>query len=140
MKNLFKLAVVALVAISMNACKNAETADKVAEKFLTSIEKKDFAAAKALATPESQAIFDMKFSKDNAKGGKEGVIAGIKCKETDTTATCDYTKDGDPNTLNLSKRGGKWMVDVKKETPSLSNPANLTDSSATMKGDTTKMK
>lgn len=87
MKNLVKLAIVAIAAISMNSCKNnAESADKVAEKYLNHINKKEYSDARALATPESKDMIDMyeNMGKMGGETTKEAVIAGIKCKEMAT--------------------------------------------------------
>lgn len=131
---------VALVALSMNACKNAETSDKVAEKYLNAINKKDYSTARSLATAESKDMIDMyeNMGKMGGETTKEAVIAGIKCKESgDTTAVCDFTKDGEAQTLKMVKKDGKWLVNEKKETPPM-NMDNMVDTTATK--DTTAKK
>lgn len=135
MKKLFKLAVVAFAVISFNACKSTDTPDKVAEKFLNHLNKKEFAEAKKIATAESAAMIDMQesFSKMGGEQTKEAKIENMKCKEEGEKATCEYTKDGEAEKLDLVKKDGKWLVDMKKESPDMTEP---TDSTATQ--DTTK--
>lgn len=134
MKNLLKLSIIALLAISMNACKNTDTADKVAEKYLNAINKKEYSEARALATAESKEMIDMyeNMSKMGGESAKESVIAGIKCTESgDTAAVCDFTKDGEAQTLKMVKKDGKWLVNEKKETPPMNMDSMMDDTDST---------
>ncbi len=137
MRNLLKLAVIALAVITMNACKSSDTPEKVAEKFLGHINKKEFADAKKLATTESAASIDMleSFSKMGGEQTKEAKIENMKCKEDGDKAACDYTENGDAKKLDLVKKDGKWLVEMKKESPDM-NTTEPTDSTAVQ--DTTK--
>ena len=139
MKKLLSLAVVALAVITMNACKNSDTPDKVAEKFLGHINKKEFKDAKSLATPESAASIDMleSFSKMGGEQTKETKIENIKCKEDGDKAACDYTENGEAKKLDLVKKDGKWLVEMKKENPD-ANTNPTTEPTDTTKKDTTK--
>lgn len=139
MKKLFKLAVIAIAVISFNACKSTDTPDKVAEKFLNHLNKKEFAEAKKIATTESAAMIDMQesFSKMGGEQTKEAKIENMKCKEEGEKATCEYTKDGEAEKLDLVKKDGKWLVDMKKESPDM-NTEPATDSTATDSTATTK--
>ena len=123
MKKLLTLAVVALAVITMNACKSSDTPDKVAEKFLGHINKKEFTDAKKLATPESAASIDMleSFSKMGGEQTKETKVENIKCKEDGEKAACDYTENGEAKKLDLVKKDGKWLVEMKKESPDMHN-------------------
>jgi hypothetical protein len=128
MKKLLTLAVIAVAVITMNACKSSDTPDKVAEKFLNHINKKEFAEAKKIATPESAASIDMleSFSKMGGDQAKETKIESIKCKEDGDKAACDYTENGEAKKLDLVKKDGKWLVEMKKESPDL-NPTEPVD-------------
>jgi hypothetical protein len=139
MKKLLSFAVVALAVITMNACKNSETSDKVAEKFLGHINKKEFSDAKKLATPESAASIDMleSFSKMGGEQTKETKIENIKCKDDGEKSACDYTENGEAKKLDLVKKDGKWLVEMKKENPDM-NKDNTTIPTDTTKKDTTK--
>jgi hypothetical protein len=136
MKNLLKFAVIALAVITMNACKSSDTPDKVAEKFLGHINKKEFADAKKLATTESAASIDMleSFSKMGGEQTKEAKVENMKCKEDGDKATCDYTENGEAKKLDLVKKDGKWLVEMKKESPDM----NATETDSTSTQDTTK--
>lgn len=140
MKKLLTLAVVALAVITMNACKNSDTPDKVAEKFLGHINKKEFAEAKKLATPESAASIDMleSLGKMGGEQTKDTKIENIKCKEDGDKAACDYSENGEAKKLDLIKKDGKWLVEMKKETPDMNN--NNATAPDTTKKDTTVKK
>ena len=137
MKKLLTLAVIALAVITMNACKSSDTPDKVAEKFLGHINKKEFAEAKKVATTESAASIDMleSFNKMGGEQAKEVKIENMKCKEDGDKATCDYTENGEAKKLDLVKKDGKWLVEMKKEAPDM-NATESIDSTAVQ--DTTK--
>ncbi|NTW31710.1 MAG: hypothetical protein HGB12_03645 [Bacteroidetes bacterium] len=122
MKKLFKLAIIAIAVISFNACKNSDTPDKVAEKFLNHLNKKEYAEAKKLATTESAASIDMveSFSKMGGdQTAKEVKIEGLKCKVEGEKAACDYTENGEGKKIDLVKKDGKWLVEMKKESPNM---------------------
>lgn len=138
MKKLLSLAIIALAVITINACKSSDTPDKVAQKFLDHINKKEFTDAKKLATPESAASIDMleSFSKMGGDQAKEAKVEGLKCKEDGDKAACDYTENGEAKKLDLVKKDGKWLVEMKKESPDMSTePTTDTNAVAT---DTTK--
>jgi hypothetical protein len=135
-KNVPNFLLVILVLMStLNACKNLETPDKVASKFLDHISKKEFSEAKKLATSESATMIDMQesFSKMGGVATKEAKIKNMMCKEEGEKATCDYTKDGEAEKLDLIKKDGKWLVDMKKESPDMdessTNVSNNNDNS-----------
>jgi len=138
MKKLLTLAIIALAVITINACKSSDSADKVAQKFLDHINKKEFTDAKKLATPESAASIDMleSFSKMGGDQAKEAKVEGLKCKEDGDKAACDYTENGEAKKIDLVKKDGKWLVEMKKESPDMTEPT--TDSTAV--SDTTTSK
>lgn len=142
MKNLFKLALVAIVALVFNACSSSDTPEKVAEKFLTALGKKDYDAAKGLATKESQGTIDMiasiskmGVSQEN-KDAKEPKVENIKCDTKEDKSTCTYTSDGQEQKIELMKENGKWLVSMKKENP-MENTTTPVDSTS-VSVDTTK--
>lgn len=140
MKNLIKLALVALVVVALNACKSSDTPDKVAEKFLNALNKGDTTEAKACATEES--VTYIRFYGGMAQLGgsaKEVKIEGMKCTEDGDKAKCDYTENSEAKTIDLVKKDGKWLVDVKKESPNLDmNTDNQNDENAPKEGDQPK--
>ena len=139
MKKLLMLAVIAIAVITMNACKSSDTPDKVAEKFLGHINKKEFAEAKKMATTESAATIDMleNFSKIGGETTKEAKVENLKCKEDGDKAACDYTENGEAKKLDLIKKDGKWLVEMKKESPDTNT---ITEPDTTAAQDTTTKK
>ena len=137
MKKLLTLVVIAIAIISLNACKHADTPEKVAEKFLKHINKKEFTDAKKLATDSSAASIDMleSFSKMGGDQAKESKIENLKCTENGNKATCNYNENGEAKKLDLVKKDGKWLVEMKKESPDMSTTEPVADST---KKDTTK--
>lgn len=119
MKNLFKLTVAFLAVVFLNSC-SSNSPEKVAEKFLNHLNKKEYAEAKKMATKESESWIDMMSSlgtgdtKDQKQPGK---IEDLKCKTEADKSVCTYKQDGKDETLNLIKQGDKWLVDMKKENP-----------------------
>ena len=143
MKNLFKLAVVAIVLVAFTACGSSDSPEKVAEKFLSALGKKDFDGAKSLATKESQGTIDMVASiskmgvgQDN-KEAKEPKIENIKCDTKENKSSCTYTSDGQEQKLELLKENGKWLVSMKKENP-MENANTTPVDSTSVSADTTK--
>src|SRR3989339_418869 len=114
MKNLMKLALVALIAVvGLYACKSSDKPEQVAEKFLNALYKGDTTEAKSLATFESESYIRT-YAGVGALG--EAVkIENMKCVETGDTAKCDYTENNQAKTIDLLKRDGKWLVNMKKE-------------------------
>jgi hypothetical protein len=119
MKNLLKLAVVAVIIVAMNACgSKTDTPEAVAEKFLNHLNKKEYAEAKKLGTENTSQWVDMMESFSSIGGDqeqKEAKIENIKCDTKEDVSTCTYLSDGKEEKLNLVKKDGKWLVDMKKE-------------------------
>ena len=140
MKNLFKLTIALLVAVFLNSC-SSNSPEKVAEKFLNHLNKKEYADAKKLATKESESWIDMMSSlstgdtKDQKPAGK---IEDLKCKTEADKSTCTYKQDGKDESLNLIKQGDKWLVDMKKENPMNSMTNSLNSLGNSLSGDSTK--
>ena len=140
MKKVLFFAFIAIAVISMNTCKSSDTPDKVAEKFLNHISKKEFAEAKKLATPESATSIDMleSFSKMGGDQPKETKIEDMKCTEDGDKAVCEYKEDGEEKKLDLVKKEGKWLVEMKKESPDMSTTEMVGDSTAVSQDSTIK--
>ena len=146
MKNLFKFAIALLAVITITSCKDSNTPEKVAEKYLNHIAKKEYDEAKKLATDESAASIDMLKSMDTGKDAsketkKEGKIEGMKCDVQGEKATCNYKQDGQDEKIELVKKGEKWLVEMKKESPMGDALNNAGDSlNKALGGDSTKKK
>jgi hypothetical protein len=134
MKNLLKLAVVAIMIVAFNACgSKSDTPEAVAEKFLNHLNKKEYADAKKLGTEQTGQMIDMMESFGAAGGNaekKDVKIENMKCTTTDDKSACTYTAEGKEEKIELVKKDGKWLVDMKKEgtgeTPPAEAPADTT--------------
>ncbi|NVO03254.1 MAG: DUF4878 domain-containing protein [Bacteroidetes bacterium] len=144
MKNLLKFAIALLAVITITSCKNSNTPEKVAESYLKAIAEKNYDEAKKLATEESAASIDMLKSMDTGKDAKdakkEGKVEGMKCDVQGEKATCNYKQDGQDEKIELVKKGEKWLVEMKKESPMGDALNNVGDSLGKALGDSTAKK
>lgn len=119
MKNLLKLAVLAIAIVAINACgSKTETPEAVAEKFLNHLNKKEYAEAKKLGTEQTQEYVNTMetFSSMGGEEKKDVKIENLKCDTKEDKSTCTYMSDGKEDKINLLKKDGKWLVDMAKET------------------------
>lgn len=114
------------VSVQLTESDKTPPTDQVATKFLECINKKEFTEAKKLATTESAAAIDMleSFSKMGGSEVKETVIKDMKCKEDGDKAACNYTENGEAKKLDLVKKDNEWLVEMKKESPDMTEPTN----------------
>jgi hypothetical protein len=129
MKNLVKLAVVAVVIFAINACGGkTDTPEGVAEQWLKHFYKKEFAEAKKISTESTVSSLD---AFDKNMGGtmeaKEVTIENMKCEVTGDNAVCTCTVDGNEDTIDLEKKDGKWLVNRKKEDMNPGTDPMMTD-------------
>jgi hypothetical protein len=120
MKNFLKLAVVAIIIVAFNACgSKTDTPEGVAEKFLNHMAKKEYAEAKKLGTEQTGQWVDMMESFGQIGGTegeqKETKVENLKCDTKEDKSSCTYTTDGKEEKIDLIKKDGKWLVDMKKE-------------------------
>ena len=95
----------------------------VAKKFLCASARMDYDAAKKYAPPATAKLLDMlsaasDFTPDSIKKKMEASFEIVKdYQRSDTLAIVLYhLKNSDTDqTLNVVKRGGKWLVNVSKE-------------------------
>lgn len=117
MKNLLKLAVVAVVIVAMNACGGkTDTPEGVADQWLKHFYKKEFAEAKKISTENTIASLEA-FDKNMGATmeAKEVKIENMKCEVTGDNAVCTCLVDGTEDKIDLEKKDGKWLVNRKKE-------------------------
>lgn len=120
------LGAVVLSALVIASCKNSGGGDpkSVLTSFFDALTKKDIAAARKLATPESKSMLDMmemgmkmggdkkeddKYNKDKVEFGEpkiEGDKATIAVKDKGTSESTTFT---------LKKVSGEWKVAFDKE-------------------------
>jgi hypothetical protein len=119
MKNLLKLAVIAVIIVAFNACgSKTNSPEGVAEKWAGHFYKKEFAEAKKLSTEETQKNLDQ-FEQFSAQGGdqakKDVKVENMKCVVTGENAACTYLADGKEEKIDLVQKDGKWLVNMSKE-------------------------
>lgn len=126
MKSVIHGFLVIFLLTTISGCKvtREDAAAKVAKEFLESVNKKNFKKAKKLATEESRAAIDMLESFSRMGGTtKRNKIDNLTCVLDGDKATCNYTENDEAKTLSLVEIDGKWLVEMKKETPDM-NAAN----------------
>ena len=129
MKNL-KLSVILIIMVFVfNACKvnQQQVVSKIAKEFLDNLNNKKFSNAKKLCTTESVAQIDMleQVSKISNDQKPTPHIDDIYCNVDGDKATYEYKENGEQKKLELVKIKGKWLVDMKKETPDLNNNTSV---------------
>jgi hypothetical protein len=106
-----------------SACGKKQTPEQVASKFLNLLEEQKFDEAKKFGTDQTVQILDMYKSLSAMSTGmaeEETTPAEIKdleCIIEGEKAICSYTIDGEFDQLPLILKDGKWLVDLKKESP-----------------------
>lgn len=131
MKKIVYLMLVAMAVAVLSSCGgSSDKPEAVAQKFLNHLAKKEFAEAKKMATTESSAAIDMleTLVKTDESDAKEKKIENLSCKEDGDKATCKYDEDGESKTLDMVKKDGKWLVEMKKESSPDSDSDTTTDS------------
>jgi hypothetical protein len=124
MKYYAGLIVVFALAVFLVTCKSEEEmAKKTARDFLECVNSKKFDRAKKLATPESSTVIEfMKmFAETSQTAPNNQSIENLNCNIVEDTAHCMYLENGEEKTILLVKNGSKWLVDMKKETPPVTN-------------------
>jgi hypothetical protein len=146
MKKIFSILMgVALIA-SLSSCGGSDE-KAVAEKFLNHLNKMEYDEAKALGTKETGEFLDM-MKQLSAMGGEAAKEAAakkepVKIKDSKVEgdkAVVTYCCDdkGADATVNMVKQDGKWLVEMKKEQPSM-NEDEVTEEPAA-EGDSTEAK
>lgn len=122
MKHLSKLALLLIVSFAMLACGGSDDPGKVAEKFLTHLNKQEYEEAKKLGTESTVLtigmIESMSGMAESFGGSAESEDIELEmgdCEVDGDKAKCTYTSNGEESTINLVKKDGDWLVDMKKE-------------------------
>ena len=108
--------------------------EKIAEEFLNHLNKKEYKEVKELATTESAAFIDMLESFSKMGGGqvKETKIENIKCTKDKDKAFCNYQENGEDKKLDMVKKNGEWLVEMKKESPDKQTTETSTENESEM--------
>ncbi len=123
------------VILSATACQKSGV-ESIAREFLLAMDAKDFVKAKAMGTANTQQTIELQqgFAAMIPDDGKHISLDKMSCKETGDKATCEYccNKQGKEEVLNLVKKDGKWLVDMKKDMVAPPNEGDITsDTSST---------
>ncbi len=118
MKKIFSVLAAAVIAFAFTSCgSDANTPEKVAEKFLNHIAKSEYKEAKELATGDAVKTIETleSFASMSEMGGekpeaKEVKIENMKCDTKEDAASCTYKQDGKDGSIDLKKVDGNWKV------------------------------
>jgi hypothetical protein len=139
MKRLLFLVLPSLfLVVTLPGCKQRPGPKEVSLKFLTAIQKANYAEAKQYATNDSKAMLDAlsSFQKMLPKSSQEKIrnekfdIRGVRVVDSFALVTYSSDMDTTGKLLKLKKEHGKWKVAFTKETilPELNKPLNENDS------------
>jgi|GEM_PF-3073840 hypothetical protein len=129
----------ALLAWGFTGCKQHAGPKEVSLKFLTAIQKANYAEARNYATDDSKAMLDAlsSFQKMLPESSREKIknekfeIRDVEKKDSLAVVTYSSDMDTTAKTLRLKKEHREWKVAFTKETilPELNKPLNEGDSS-----------
>jgi len=118
MKKVLYFTLLAVIgAAILSSCKSEEnTPEAVAEKYVVALNEKKWDEAKSLGTEQTGKMVDMmkSFSFADGQASKVKEFKDFVADVTDDKAVVRYQADGKEEKLNLIKKDGKWLVDMKK--------------------------
>ncbi len=124
MKALRLISIILVAGICFSACEREKTPESVAEKFLNYLEEGEFNKAKDLGTQNThtiletlQAFEDLGEQFGETEKEEPRNITDVECNVEGDVAKCTYMADDEKGELDLVKQDGKWLVDMKKESP-----------------------
>jgi ribosomal protein L33 len=130
------LKIISLLLIFTSACKtfkkdDAKSPEAITVKFLTLMSQMEFEKAKQFGTYKTGQMLDVFIlalssakKKDSAfkVEKKEVNIIILKCEKQGDFAVVTYSSnEGKQDRMELVKQDGRWLVDLKKESPQLKN-------------------
>lgn len=118
MKKLINSLVAVMMVFIIASCAK-KGPEAVAEKFLDHFNKKEYAEAKKLGTKATQDMISMleQLGDIETEPAEEVKIEGMKCTVEGEKATCNFTKNGEEDTIMLMKEENIWKVHMPKEMP-----------------------
>jgi len=122
MKKAIQFVLATTLIVALSACSGGGTPEAVAEQYLKHLAKGDLDKAAKLGTDDTKQLLAMLGGlMGDQKPEEEGEVKDVKCDvdEDGETAVCTYccNDQGESDKLDLKKVKGKWLVDMKKETP-----------------------
>lgn len=115
---------VVAVAFLFSGCKPEESPNVVTEKFMNHLSNREYKKATEYGTESTKQLLQMIETLESLGGDvvpEEEVrlidAANIDCDIDGDTAVCRFQEDGEMVEVELVKRNGQWLVDMKKESP-----------------------
>lgn len=122
MKTIFLATILVIITLILSSCGMGDSPENTANQFMGHLVNEDYEAAKAISTANThQMIGLLQAAKSMGKdenSQKETVVFDCSCEQEGETATCSCCEDGnleECTSLNVVKKEGKWLADMKKE-------------------------
>ncbi|MDP4267047.1 MAG: hypothetical protein Q8880_06400 [Bacteroidota bacterium] len=121
MKKIISYLLLIISIVLITSCKNSNKPEVVAEKFVNLVFDKKYAEAKKLGTQNTAKMIDMleNISKLNPKSTDTDNDSRPEnfqvLMKNDSIAVVSYFQKGAENKLDMIKKDGNWLVDMKKE-------------------------
>lgn len=131
-----------VLLIILAGCRSEEdVVTKTAKKFLEYMNASQYDDVRKMATPESRSMIDLleSMSKISTPSDqRSNAVENLKCIVNNDTANCTYFQNNEEKSLMLVKAKNKWLIDMKKESPSSmeSDPNEKTSEDSYEKEDT----
>lgn len=124
MKKTIKLFAALVIGLSMVACSGGAGPEETAEKYLKLLAAGELDKASELGTEDTKQLLGfMKSFMGDEKPETANEVKDVKCDvaEDGETASCSYccNDEGESDKIDMKKVEGKWLVDMKKETPDM---------------------
>ncbi len=130
---LFLFALVLTFSCCSSSTDSNLTAEEVARKWQSHIDKNQFDDARKLSTTRAKELVNliesMIYKGDNGEASLiETQFLEMKCREMDNTAICEYVIQEEEkinDSFKLINEGGRWLIDIPEEATLLENdPVN----------------
>ena len=122
MKKGVQLLFSATLVVFLTACSGGNSPESVAEQYLKHLANGDIDKAAKLGTDDTKQLLAMIGGlMGDQKPEEAAEVKDVKCDvdENGESAVCTYccNDQGESDKVELTKVKGKWLVDMKKETP-----------------------
>jgi hypothetical protein len=131
----------ASMAIFFCACGSGTKPSKVADNFLTAVNKKDFKSARTYATPETGKLIDLMEQLEKISSATDSIvpvdfeIVSERIDKNDAYVTFKQKGGNESDELHLVKIEDKWLVDVSKQDLATKNTGQIEEGESGIFGD-----